>query len=176
MIYKNNKGKDCRAVKGAIMQIIKIYKITEEEAKRTDFRPVDRQVETMEVEDGWTYQDVIENQANYSCALEHECADLYIWRVEDFDGNVVEYIAEVKEIEMFYFVDSNLSAASTESIKHFPNAAEALAEAQMVWEHLTDSERNARDAFYVGKGYPSRDDVLSDVLPDLEIIRDWKSE
>ena len=78
------------------MKIIKIYQITEEEMRRTEYRPVDRQVEELEVEDGWTYQDVIENQADYSCVLEHECEDLYIWRVEDFDGNVVEYIAEMK--------------------------------------------------------------------------------
>lgn len=77
------------------MRTIKFYELTEKEVRDTQYRPLDREVKELETEDDWNYKDVIENDAEYSCSLWHECRDLYIWRIEGMYDS--RYIAEIKQ-------------------------------------------------------------------------------
>lgn len=80
------------------MRALRIYQITEEQFKNTEYRPLDAEISTLETEDEWNYSDMIDNTGeNAICDLVHECGDLYVWKVTTFDTNETLYIVELKE-------------------------------------------------------------------------------
>lgn len=64
------------------MKKLKIYQITEEQFKNTDFSPLGVEADEIETEDGWSYGDVIENMGEgYSVEKAYEAEGFIIWKV-----------------------------------------------------------------------------------------------
>lgn len=80
------------------MKTLKFYQITKEDYEKTNYRPIDIEVDEIETEDGWNYGDVVENSDGYAAQAVKETESLIIWKVlgvYPYD-NEEQYIVEIK--------------------------------------------------------------------------------
>lgn len=80
------------------MKTLKFYQITKEDYEKTNYRPIDIEVDEIETEDGWNYGDVVENSDGYAAQSVKETESLIIWKVLSvypYD-NEEQYIVEIK--------------------------------------------------------------------------------
>lgn len=79
------------------MKKLKVYQITEEQFKNTEYRPDVEIDDSIETEDDWDYADVVDNMGEgLSAEKVVDVADLMVYVVRDDDDEIVDYVVELK--------------------------------------------------------------------------------
>lgn len=83
------------------MKTLKIYYISPDEFKRTEYRPLQREIDdTIETEDEWNYGDVVENQTPefeglFANIVTTTSDGLIVWEVKSYtDEDYIRYVVE----------------------------------------------------------------------------------